>query len=239
MDAAVHPCVETVIACKSPQIGGTEIMHNFAGRCIDVDPGDILYVFPDDKIARENAKDRILPMIKSSARLRRYRTGRDEDEASTRINLRHMTIYTASAHSASQLANKPCRYVLFDEVDKYPATAGKREADPISLGRARATTYGVGRKIWMLSTPTYEPGVIWQAYQNEAQVRYVYLVRCPLCGEYQCMTTKQVFQSTPLREGRPFAREPTSGIDSEMLFREQVTITAKKYVVLSKRSTTY
>jgi hypothetical protein len=48
-----------------------------------------------------------------------------------------------------------------------------------------------------------------------------------------------LFQSTPLREGRPFAREPTSGIDSEMLFREQVTITAKKYVVLSKRSTTY
>jgi phage terminase large subunit GpA-like protein len=192
MDAAVHPCVETVIVCKSPQIGGTEIMHNFAGRCVDVDPGDILYVFPDDKIARENAKDRILPMIKSSSRLRMYRTGRDEDEASTRINLRHMTIYTASAHSASQLANKPCRYVLFDEVDKYPDTAGKREADPISLGRARATTYGVGRKIWMLSTPTYEPGPIWRAYMEEAQVRYVYLVRCPECGEYQCMTTKQV-----------------------------------------------
>ncbi|MCK9326208.1 MAG: phage terminase large subunit family protein [Bacteroidales bacterium] len=192
MDASVVPCVETVIICKVPQSGGTEIEHNFSGRSIDVDPGDILYVFPDDKTARENAKDRILPMIKSSLRLRSYRTGRDEDEASTRINLQHMTIYTASAQSASQLANKPCRYVLFDEVDKYPDTAGKREADPISLGRARATTYGYGRKIWMLSSPTIEQGPIWQAYQHEAQIRFVYLVRCPLCGEMQCMTTKQV-----------------------------------------------
>ncbi len=210
MDAAVAPYVETVILCKTPQIGGTEVMHNFAGRCIDVDPGDILYVFPDDKVARENAKDRILPMITSSARLRRYRTGRDEDETGSRINLRHMTIYTASAQSASQLSNKPCRYVLFDEVDKYPATTGKREADPISLGRKRATTYGYGRKIWLLSTPTIEQGPVWQAYQHEAQIRFVYLAQCRHCGEMQCMTTKQVRWEGG-SEADPEAIEATSG----------------------------
>ncbi len=192
MNTADEPYVETVILCKAPQIGGSEVMHNFAGRCIDVEPGDMLYVFPDDKLARENSKDRILPMITASPNLRRYRTGRDEDESGSRINLRHMTIYTASAQSASQLSNKPCRYVFFDEVDKYPDTAGKRETDPISLGRKRATTYGYGRKIWLLSTPTIEQGAIWQAYQNEAQVRFVYLAKCPNCGELQLMHTKQV-----------------------------------------------
>ncbi|MCK9324565.1 MAG: phage terminase large subunit family protein [Bacteroidales bacterium] len=192
MDASVVSCVETVIVVKPPQVGGTEIIHNFVGRNIDVDPGDALYVFPDDNLARENSKDRILPMIESSSRLRCYMTGKDDDVSTTRINLRHMTIYTASARSPSQLANKPIKYILFDEVDKYPKTTGKRETDPISLGRKRATTFGYGRKIWELSSPTIEQGPVWRAYQDEAQVRFVYLVKCPLCGKLQAMTTKQV-----------------------------------------------
>ena len=192
MDASIVPCVETIIMCKSPQVGGTEAMHNFVGWTIDIDPGDVLYVFPDDMLAKENMKDRILPMIKSSTRLRSYLTNKDDDETITRINLQHITIHTASARSPAQLGNKPIRYVIFDEIDKYPETAGKKEADPISLGRKRTTTYGYGRKIWEISTPTIEEGPIWKALNEEAQVVFRYHARCPFCGQYHIMIFDQI-----------------------------------------------
>ena len=68
MDAAGTPGVETVIICKSPQTGGSECGHNFVGWCIDRSPGPVMYVFPDEITARENARDRIIPMITGSPR---------------------------------------------------------------------------------------------------------------------------------------------------------------------------
>ena len=75
MDVSGLPGVETVIICKSPQTGGSECGHNIVGYCIDRLPGPVMYVFPDELTARENAKDRIIPMIEASPRLRQYMTG--------------------------------------------------------------------------------------------------------------------------------------------------------------------
>ena len=69
MDVSGLPGVETVIICKSPQTGGSECGHNIVGYCIDRLPGPVMYVFPDELTARENAKDRIIPMIEASPRL--------------------------------------------------------------------------------------------------------------------------------------------------------------------------
>jgi terminase, large subunit len=185
MDAIDHPSVETVVFCKPPQSGGSEAVHNFVGSRIDMDPGEVLYVYPDDQTASLNCKDRIQPMLTASPRLSSYLTGSEDDISSRRIRLRHMVIYLASAHSASQLANKPCRYVIFDETDKYPAEC-KGEADPISLGRKRTTTYAHSRKMIELSTPTVESGAIWSSLMT-AQVVFHFWCRCPHCGELQTM----------------------------------------------------
>lgn len=185
MDAAGYDSVRTIILCKSPQIGGSETAHNFIGYCIDRDPGPALYIFPDQDTARENSQDRIIPMLQSSDRLRTYLTGTDDDLASIRIRLKHMPIYMAWARSAARLANKPIRYLIFDEIDKYPDTAGKKEADPISLGEKRCQTYrAMGKeKIWKISSPTMESGPIWQALTKEAEIIFDYWVKCPFCDE--------------------------------------------------------
>ena len=119
--------VETVIICKSPQTGGSEAGHNFVGYCIDRDPGPVMYVFPDEITARENAHDRIIPMLKSSPRLREYLTGLDDDTSNIRITLAHMPIYLAWSGSVSPLGNKPVRTLILDELDKYRNPKG--EAD--------------------------------------------------------------------------------------------------------------
>jgi phage terminase large subunit GpA-like protein len=185
MDAIDHPSVETVVFCKPPQSGGSEAVHNFVGSRIDMDPGEVLYIYPDDHTASLNSKDRIQPMLTSSPRLSSYMTGTDDDVSTRRIKLKHMVIYLASAQSASQLANKPCKYVIFDETDKYP-TELKGEADPVSLGRKRTTTYAHSRKMIELSTPTTERGQIWTSLRT-AQVVFHYWCKCPHCGELQTM----------------------------------------------------
>ena len=192
MDAIWTPGVETVIVCKAPQTGGTEAAYNAIAYAADCNPGPVLVVMPDEITARDNARDRIIPIFEDSPRLRRHLTGRSDDLSALRINLVHMPIYMAWARSTPRLANKPIRMVVFDETDKYPDFASAREADPISLGVKRTLTFRRSRKIVMLSTPTVEAGPIWRALTNEAQCVYDYLVVCPSCRAEQYMAFERI-----------------------------------------------
>ncbi len=185
MDASMHPSVQEVVICKSPQTGGSEAINNVIGYVSDRAPGPVLYVYPDELTAKENAIDRIGPMFTSSPRLRELMTGRDDDKSMVRIKLLSMPIYMAWASSVSRLANKPIRYLVFDETDKYQRS-NRTETDPINLGEARTTTFRWNKKIWKISSPTVEAGYIWQAFL-EAQVIFEYAVRCPECGCRQVM----------------------------------------------------
>ena len=190
MDAAGTPGIETVIICKSPQTGGSEAGHNLVGWCIDRNPGPVMYVFQDEITARENAKDRIIPMITASPRLREYMTGYGDDASSLRINLAHMPIYLGWSGSVSRLGNKPIRTLILDELDKYKNP--KNEATSEVLAEKRTTTWRNRRHIFKISTPTTEDGPIWQALQNEAGARFDYWVRCPHCGMAQLMDFERI-----------------------------------------------
>ena len=192
MDAAGFPSVQTVILCAGPQTGKSESVHNFVGYCIDLAPGPVLYIYPDERTARENMRDRIQPMVESSPRLRSYLSGRDDDMALLRLNLTHMPIYVAWARSSATLKNRPIKYLIFDETDEYPETSGPKETDPISLGEKRAITYRESKKIFKISTPTTEGNFIWQALTKEAQVIFDYWVRCPECGWDQRMLLENI-----------------------------------------------
>lgn len=190
MDAMGTPGVETVIICKSPQTGGSEAAHNFVGWCIDRCPGPVMYVFPDEITARENARDRIIPMITASPRLRDYMTGSADDASSLRINLAHMPIYLGWSGSVSRLGNKPIRTLILDELDKYKNP--KNEASSESLAEKRTTTWRTRRHIVKISTPTTEDGPIWRAFNEEAGARCDYHVRCPHCGMWQLMRFERI-----------------------------------------------
>lgn len=185
MDAAGTPGVETVIVCKTPQTGGSEAGHNLVGWCIDRSPGPVMYVFPDEITARENAKDRIIPMITASPRLRETMTGNSDDASSLRVNLTHMPIYLGWSGSVSRLGNKPIRTLILDELDKYKDP--KNEATSEMLAEKRTTTWRTRRHILKISTPTIEDGPIWTALTQEAGARFDFWVRCPHCGFMQLM----------------------------------------------------
>ena len=190
MDASFHEAVRKIGICKCPQSGITEAIHNCIGYAIDRSPGPVMYVYPDELTARENAKDRIQPMIESSPRLATYLTGSADDRSSLRINLRHMPIFLAWSGSAARLGNKPIRYLVLDELDKYQGS--RNEASAEALAEKRTITWRHKARIWKISTPTVESTGIWQYMTREAQAVFDFHVRCPHCAMEQLMTFDRI-----------------------------------------------
>lgn len=198
MDASFFESVQHISICAPPQTGKSEAINNCIAYAMDRRPGNVLMVYPDEVTGRENMRDRLLPMIKDSDRLRAYMTSYSDDASSMRIQLQHMRVYLAWANSPARLGNKPLPYVVLDEVDKYPATAGKKESGPRQLAQKRTRTFSHMRKIWEASTPTVEDGPIWASMFGtpesppECDVVFVYWVRCPDCGAAQQMVFAQI-----------------------------------------------
>jgi phage terminase large subunit GpA-like protein len=88
------------------------------------------------------------------------------------------------ANSPASLASMPIRYVLCDEVDRFPWEVGQ-EGDPLGLIDERTKTFP-RRKVLLVSTPTVKG-------QSRIEAEYLasdqreYYVPCPDCGEYQVL----------------------------------------------------
>ena len=215
MDAMALPYVRTIIISAANQIGKSEVVHTFVGWCIDHNPGPVQYNYPDRLTGSENCKDRIIPMIESSPRLRGYLTGYDDDKTSLRVKLSHMPIYIGWAGSESRAENRPIKIMIFDETDLYQTKAN--QTDYIDRGEKRCITYQHDHKIIKLSKPRFEHDPISMALLGkpdedppkapEAQVVFDYYVKCPGCGEYHLMTDENIqWEKEP--DGKGGARDP-------------------------------
>ena len=177
---------------KSAQVGWTEILNNVIGFHVDQDPAPILLVQPTLEMAEAWSKDRLAPMIRDTPALRdRISDPRARDSGNTLLHKRftggHLTI--AGANSPAGLASRPIRIALFDEVDRFPASAGA-EGDPISLGRKRTTTFW-NRKVLGGSTPTIKgESRIESAFEGSDQRHF--WVPCTSCGTMQRLIWAQV-----------------------------------------------
>lgn len=183
MDTAVDAAVRETVFVAGTQLGKSEGGRNFLGFAIDNDPGPYLLVLPDEKSAKEAVRERILPMLRSSPNLARHLIPGHRYQALDEIELDSMSIFIAWSGSAQSLAARPCRYVDFDETDKYAAFAGD-EADPISLGEERLKTYLHRARSFKRSTPTTAEGNIWKAFLACGDKRWFH-VPCPHCGKFQ------------------------------------------------------
>lgn len=188
IDTLVDPYVEEVVWVSGTQIAKTTAQEIFLAYAIDNDPGPALIVKPSEAACEEFVKERIRPMLE--AVLPEHLSPRPHDNTLSSIRLDSMSLYFGWAGSPQSLASRPCRYVLPDEVDKYPPFAG-READPISLAKERTATYLHRKRIFLASTPTTREGAIWRAFEGCGDKRYFH-VPCPTCGTYQRLTWPQV-----------------------------------------------
>lgn len=169
---------ETIVFCKPTQVGGTEAAQNMIGYIVMQDPSPTMIVYPTDTLAKSISENRLQPMLKAIPEIRRKF---DETSPLLELQFEGMYLTLAGSNSPSGLASKPIRFLIMDEVDKYPG-ASNREADPVKLAMERTKTFH-NKKVYITSTPTIRTGHIWKAKEG-ADVEKHYFVPCPHCGEY-------------------------------------------------------
>lgn len=169
---------QKIIFVKPTQVGGTEALQNMIGYIVMQDPAPTMIVYPTETLAKSVSENRLQPMLKITPELaKRF----DENSQLLELQFDGMYLTLAGSNSPSGLSSKPIRFVLMDEVDKYPGSSGK-EADPIKLAIERTKTFH-DKKIYITSTPTLKTGHIWKEKEN-ADIEKHYFVPCPHCGEY-------------------------------------------------------
>lgn len=187
MDRFTDPLIEKIVLCFGAQLGKTETELNMIGYALDQTSSPTMMVYPTDTIAKFASDKRVQPMIKS---VKSISDKFDENSKLLELDFNNGNyMVLVGANSPSSLSSRSIKYLFFDEIDKYPAFAGK-EADPIKLATERTKTF-VDKKIVMVSTPTVESGNIWQAFMS-ANERRQYYVPCPHCGLSQVLKFKQI-----------------------------------------------
>lgn len=175
------PSVREIWYCAAEQSGKTNTMINCLGYAIDTAPANIYYLMPTDRSADKIIGQNLIPTLRNSPALARYLSSRADDTALTGITLNNgVLILPAYANSPVSMASFPARYIFADEVDKYPALAG-READPVSLIKKRTRQYGGYQKLFFVSTPAGQ--FIWRGMLACDQV-FRWESRCPDCGAF-------------------------------------------------------
>ncbi|EYD71799.1 Phage terminase, large subunit [Limimaricola hongkongensis DSM 17492] len=192
MDAITDPKAHTVVVRKPAQVGWTEIINNVVGYFVDRDPASILIMQPTVKMAETWSKKRLTPMLRDTPCLRgKIKDAKSRDSDNTILEKGFPGGYMAivGANTPNDLASRPIRVVLADEVDKYPASAGDF-GDPLALASSRQATFW-NRKTLVGSTPgDMRLSTVERKFQEGDQRHYH--VPCPHCGHRQVLRWEQV-----------------------------------------------
>lgn len=174
-----HTC--KVVVVSPSQIGKTTAVLNFLFWMITYDSDNTLIILDSSKTADKLAKVRIRPFLKDQVKLDSLQRGlQTEYDKSSSINNISLSagknLLLGSARSASDLCSFSCKWLLCDEVSRYPEVLD-REGDPVILAEQRQETYTRPMAI-LTSTPTTEDCKIWQQYLIGTQNRWCAICEC-------------------------------------------------------------
>jgi phage terminase large subunit GpA-like protein len=181
MLAVTEPGVHTITAMVCTQLLKTSLIINTFGYFAHLDPCPMLLVQPKDEAAESFSKERIGPTIKATPVLKAIvgtEKTRDSEETIKFKAFLGGFLAITSAGSPTNLASRPIRVTLFDEIDKYEPT---REGDPITIGEERTARFGANWLSIRACSPTVEDDSRIAASYAESDRRRASLA-CPHCG---------------------------------------------------------
>lgn len=184
MLAITEPGVHVITVQCCTQLLKTALLENAFGFFAHLDPCPMLMLQPKDEAVEQFSKERIAPMIRVTPVLKALvSTGRTRTSDET---LRYKSfpggfLALTSAGSPDNLARRPIRVVLADEIDKYPVT---REGDPIALVEERMATFGANWLSIRACSPTVKDESRIEASYLESDQRRA-SVECPHCNHRQ------------------------------------------------------
>lgn len=184
MRAVTEPGVQTVTIMSATQLMKTTIVENVIGYHMHQRPSPILTVLPKAEAAKGFGKERLAALIRATPVLRDLvaeSVGHRSLESQTFRAFSGGFVALEGAGSPTNLASRPIRITLLDEIDKYEST---REGDPVLLAEERTSTFRDGLHVRCCS-PTDDEGRIWKSYLESDQRRP--FVACPHCGHEQTL----------------------------------------------------
>lgn len=185
MNAISDLSVQKVVVMSAAQIGKTDgFILNPIGYFMHYDPAPIMIMQPNLQMGESFSKDRLTPMLRDTPALRDKVNDKTRNSGNTILHKEfpggHVTI--VGANSPSGLRSRPIRILLADEIDGYPATAGK-DGDPLLLASKRLTTFWNKKEVF-ISTPTVK-GASRIDVEFENSTQEIWHVPCPSCGAFQ------------------------------------------------------
>lgn len=192
--------VEEVVLVKGGQISGSETANNLLGYIMHIAPGRVMMVQPTVDAAKDYVRERINPLIEHTPVIRaKVSESKSRDGGNTAKFKRFPGGFLAvtGANSAQALQSRAIRYLILDEIDRYPRDVDG-QGDPIGMAVKRTDTFKRNRKIFKLSTPgNADESRIWLDYADSDKRKY--FVPCPHCGHMDYLRWERIRydKSTP------------------------------------------
>jgi phage terminase large subunit GpA-like protein len=193
--ACTDPKIHTVVLMVCTQSLKTETLICSAMYYIHQDPSDILFVHPSQDFAAKFSKGRFTRNIAVTQVIRELIAQpkyRGSENTITHIEAPGSMLDHVGANSPTDLAGRPVRVILLDEIHKYPISAANI-GDPVRLAIERCSTfYAQGRsKVIMACSPT-TAGLsrIGKEYASSDQRKC--FLRCPHCDLRQILTWESI-----------------------------------------------
>ncbi|OQA32898.1 MAG: Phage terminase large subunit (GpA) [Betaproteobacteria bacterium ADurb.Bin341] len=183
LDLSPGSGIDEVVLVKSGQISGSETANNVIGYIIHLAPGPTMLVQPTVDAGKDYVRERINPLIEYTPVLKNRIAEAKSRKGGNTMRFKKFAggfLSIAGANSAQGLQSRPIRYLILDEIDRYPRDVNG-QGDPVGMAVKRTDTFQRNRKIFKLSTPgNKEESRIIVDYEETDQRRY--FVPCPHCG---------------------------------------------------------
>lgn len=184
MLAVTEPGVRKISAMVATQLLKSTLLENVMGFHAHLDPCPMLIVQPKDAAALQFSKERLAPFIKATPVLRGLIGATKSRDAGDTIEYKAFPggfLGIVGAGSADNLARRPIRIILFDEVDKYLPL---KEGNPLDIGAERLATFESNSLDIAVCSPTITGESKIEARYGQSDLRKA-SVSCPECGHRQ------------------------------------------------------
>jgi phage terminase large subunit GpA-like protein len=163
--------------CWGSQTSKTTTLMAGLAWLIDTEPSPALWLMPTENLARSFSKSRWMPMLEDCPAMVAHFPSDKDKLTHLEQHFDRSTLTFVGSNSAANLASRPVRVLVADEVDKF-AQASETEADALDLAEQRLKAFS-SSKLFLTSTPTTTEGRIWQRFLRGDQRRYY--LPCPHC----------------------------------------------------------